>query len=364
MSGTLYTLCVFSGVGIVLNLMLLTWQAIYLKIERGYQFVKYGFLITYASQCLVGIAVVCVILYRDTGGESLCHAAGFLVLFGCQEALWFMCITTASLQLWSQRCVPRELRRRNVAIFLLVAATTTVIVMIISALPVTSLPYFDKERNYAFPCTPLRLPGEQGWAFSTLTIILCWIALSVTILPLIFKISRHRHCWNVSETSETTVHIHSITPCTQCQLYTTMCLMATGWSIILIILTAGYFSSGFDNDRLQWVLGFCVACTLIVPPIIPVVVRFIKKFIHTEDPKLNALRSLMKNTPKKLETIHKLNPRDQDQVRIDTHKHIFTDTHLQTHTTTPKHTHTYIYTHTHTHIYIYIYIYMALLPSK
>ena len=314
----MYSLCVFSGFGIVLNLVVLTWQGLYLQVDRGYRFVKLGLLMTYAAQCLVGVAVVCIILYRDVGGSSLCDAAGFLVLFGGQMALWSMSITTASLQLWIRRCVSREFRRRNVTIFTLVAVTCGGIVTIISVLPITNLAYFETDQDFAFTCTPLRLPGEQGWAFSTLTLILCWMALCFTLLPLLFQLSKHNHCCRPqssdSSKKDAAAQLRFITPCVQCQLYASLALMAAGWAIVLIILSAGYSSSGHDNDNLQWVLGFVITCTLVVPPVVQLLGRVIRHYWHQEDQELSTLRNLLKCTPKKLNAVHKLTSQDQDHV--------------------------------------------------
>ena len=294
MSGISYSLCVFSGVGIVLNLVVLTWQGLYLQLDRGYRFVKLSLLLTYASQCLVVIAIVGIILYRDVGGSSLCNAAGFMVLFGVQMTLWSMCMTTSSLQLWIRRCVSRELRRCNVTIFILVAATCCVVVTIISLLPITNLAYFETEKVYAFTCTPLRLPGEQGWAFSTLTLILSWMALCLTLLPLIFQFYRHNHCCRTqtSYRKNAATQLRFITPCVQCQLYVSLALMSAGWTIVLIILSAGYSSSEHDNDDLQWVLGFIITCTLVIPPVMQLIGRLVRHLWHQEDQDLTALRYL------------------------------------------------------------------------
>ena len=277
----LYCLCAVAAGAAILNAVFLLWQALKLRKPKGFDFVKHSLLLLDAFFSLTALALVLLVLYRDVGGNALCDAGGYLIIAGSQLALWFQATACISLLLWMRKSLSPDLQRRNGPIFALIASAQALVIAIISALPYMNLPYFDSREDFYYTCTPLRLPGEEGWAYSSLLLILDWIAVVIGAGALI-KISIHcSSCRQPSiSAAEKLEELHSEGRKLrqQRQSFLTLAMCLVGWVAVLIIANITYFSKGnLDQDAGQWILGFCLSITLCLRPIFNISYQFISK---------------------------------------------------------------------------------------
>ena len=279
----LYTLCVFAAGAAILNAVFLLWQALKLHKPRGFTFVKHSLLLLDAFYSLTALALVLIILYRDVGGNSLCDAGGYLILAGSQLALWFQATACIALLLWIRKSLSPDLQRRNGPIFAVIACAQCLVIAIISALPYMNLPYFDNTGEYYFTCTPLKLPGEKGWAYSLLLLILDWISVVIGAGALV-KISIHcSSCRQppvpAAEKLEE-IHTEGSKLRQQRQSFLTLAVCLTGWVAVLVIANITYFSNDkLDQDAGQWILGFCLSITLCLRPVFSVGHQLISRWL-------------------------------------------------------------------------------------
>ena len=267
----LYSLCAVAAGAAILNAVFLLWQALKLHRPKGFAFVKHSLLLLNAFYSLTGLALVLLVLYRDAGGSSLCDAGGYLILVGSQLALWFQATSCISLLVWIRKSISPDIQRRNGPIFALIACAQCLVIATISALPYMNLPYFDNTGGFYFTCTPLKLPGEKGWAYSTLLLILDWISVVIGAGALI-KISIH--CSSCRQPSIPAAekleefYTDGSKLRQQRQSFLTLTVCLAGWIAVLVIANITYFSSGkLDQDAAQWILGFCLSITLCLRPV-------------------------------------------------------------------------------------------------
>ena len=265
-TGLLYSLCAIAAIGVLLNVILVFWQLFTYTFERGFRFVKGALILLDIFYVLTGLAVIFLLVYEDVGVQFLCKAGGFLVLFATQEAVWILATSCVSLLLWKRRSLSKDFQRRSVTIFLLIVCAQSLVLLIVSVLPFTRLQYFDSRSEYYFLCAPFRLPGEQGWAFSTLVIILDWIALGVSVVTLAVVSVRYSTC-NDPELSpaDKLTESRSNKRQVQRQLFLSLVTGSAGWGTVLVLVSVSYFSNGrLDKGTVQWILGFCISATIIV----------------------------------------------------------------------------------------------------
>ncbi len=268
----LYILCVIAGGAAILNTVLLLWQALRIKKDKGFQFAKYSVLLLDAAFSVTALALVLLVMYKDVGGDSVCTAGGYLILAGSQLSLWFQATSSISLLLWKKKTLSPDLQRRNVPIFFLIASAQCLVICVISLLPFLKLPYFDNTlEEYYYICTPLRVPNEKGWAFSTLLLILDWIACLICGGALI-KISLHYSSCRqppvpAAEKLEE-LQLNGSKLRQQRQTFLTLVISLVGWTSVLVIINITFFSKGkLDAETTQWILGFCLGVTLCLRPL-------------------------------------------------------------------------------------------------
>ncbi len=268
--GLLYSLCAVAAAAAILNAVLLLWQALKLHKTKGFSFVKYSLLLLDAFYSLTALALILIVLYRDTGGKSLCAAGGYLILAGSQLSLWIQTTSCVSLLLWMKKSLSPDWQRRNVLFFGLIAFAQCFVIAVVAAIPYMGLPYFDSSQAFYFTCTPLQLPGQEGWTYAVLVLILDWIALAVGIVALV-KICLHcSSCRNpVVSAAERLEELYVERSCArqQRQAFLTLAVCSAGWAAVLVLANVTYFSDGkLDRNTGQWVLGFGLGVTLCLRP--------------------------------------------------------------------------------------------------
>lgn len=306
----LYCLCALAAIGVLADVILLVWQLMTHKFDRGFRFVKGALVLFDLFYALTGLAVILLLLYQDVIAVFLCKAGGFLILFATQETVWMLATSSVALLLWKRKSLSRDFQRRNLSIFLLIVAAQTLILLTISFLPFTNITYFDVDLDYYFRCTPLRLPGEQGWAFSTLVLILNWIAVIGAVVTLTVVSIRYSKCTEpelspAGRLLETLPSKRRL----QRQIFLSLCVASGGWILVHIVISISYFSGGhLDKSAVQWLLGFFISIILILHPLTFLVHSLLCKFVfprYRKDP--TGLKSLLECRPRSLENIQRLN---------------------------------------------------------
>ena len=283
-----YTLCAFTGAGVMFNVILLVWHCIKFKPQKSNKYIKYGLAFLYFAYICTGVSVSLLILYKDLEAHWLCKFGGFLVLFASQECLWMLAACCILSLLWQRTQFPwkpqaygvKEHHRWGVPIFVLTMALKLVLLAIVSFLPLINLPFFDANSELYFLCAPLRLPHEQGWAYSTMIMIVNWVALFValsTLIASVYLAKKHAREMGLATDSglkkpwaidmafcsrgvkQYTLRLHAVLG------FNILC-----WLFILLVTSIAYFSGGaaISKEHVQWTLGFGISGTIMLHPIV------------------------------------------------------------------------------------------------
>ncbi|ELU00026.1 hypothetical protein CAPTEDRAFT_192091, partial [Capitella teleta] len=188
MSASAYALCVVTGVGVLLNLILLVWHV--MRFKGGSVFVKYSLAQLYIWHLIIGLSLALLVLQRDLPSSPwLCSGAGFLALFASQEAVWTLAASSASVLHWKLRRPTSTQRKKHAALALLSALLQAVFLAILSTLPLLNTPGGDN-----LSCVPLRLQGERGWAATVAALSLDWVAilLAVVVVIIMRRLPSHK----------------------------------------------------------------------------------------------------------------------------------------------------------------------------
>ena len=307
-AGLLYLLCAIAAIGVLADVILLVWQLMTYKLERGFRFVKGSLILLDGFYALTGLAVILLLLYQDVAAGFLCKAGGFLILFATQEVVWVLATSSVALLLWKRKALSRDFQRRNVSIFILIICAQSLILMTISFLPFTNIRYFDTVAEYYFRCTPLRLPGEQGWAFSTLVLILNWIVIGVSVVTLTVVSVRYSKCTE-PELSPAGRLIETVTSKKrlQRQVFLALCIACGGWITTHVLVCISYFSGDrLNKGTIQWLLGFCISVCLNLHPLTFLVHSLLCKWVfprYRKDP--TGLKALLDACPRSLESVQR-----------------------------------------------------------
>ncbi len=308
--GLLFTLCTLTGIGVALNIILLVWQVLKVRIEKGFTFIKYALILQNIAYALTGVALIFILLYKDSLSHFLCNAGGFLILFSTQWSLWLLATVACGLYLWRKKALPKDFQSRNKTIFLLIAVAQCFILIPISSLPFTKLEYFNNVNTYYYLCTPLRLPGEQGWGLSTLILILDWLALTITASALITVSVKYSTCRDPKRTDVTKYFDDGTVPVKRLQrmLFLNLCLSAVGWMLLLLLISITYFSKGqLDKVTVQWILGFSVTLTITSYPVAMFAYHLVTMYLLPRlQPAGAAYGALLAASPTDIDSIHKV----------------------------------------------------------
>lgn len=121
----------------------------------------------------VGLVLVSLSIYRHQ--ETLCHAAGFFLIFGLfLTSLSFL--TTGIILLSIQNPgKPSSLTKFHRNVVLVILIPEVIISAVISILPFVSDALYDKSVDFDVTCLPLRDHGQQGAAYGTLLVVIWWV---------------------------------------------------------------------------------------------------------------------------------------------------------------------------------------------
>ena len=322
-----YTLCACTGTAIMLNVILLIWHCVKVKSTKETRYLKYAFGGLTIAYAFLGLAITLLILYSDLGSTDLCKIGGFLVVFSTQESFWMLATSCLVLFLWIRSNVIRSrdfgktsedyqrlvTNKWSVPIFILLLVVKCIVLAIVSFLPMTNIAYFTIDGAYYYLCTPLRLPSETGWPYSTLIVILNWIALFIALLLLVAYNIRIRK----SITPLITPQLDLNEPKQRQQkaniklqfwMNSTLAYNIALWALILLLMSINYFSGGhsISQKSIQWIVGYLVSILIMSNPILVCVLHAVMKTSWFSHRYYSQEDNFMTSFPPKLESIQKL----------------------------------------------------------
>ena len=325
-----YALCALTGAGVMLTIVVLVWHCLRFHADTSTRFIKYAFAVLLVTYIITGFSVTLLVLHKDVASDGLCRAGGFFLLFSTQEALWMTAVTATILLLWKRSQVPWkqfqpsfESHRWSLPIFGMTLAVKGIVLGIISFLPLTDIQYFDSTSEFYYVCMPLRLPGEKGWAYSTLIIVLDWLAIVITIISLALSLVTSRKLHQLKQATHTHLtHTKASSTDNPSSKYLTLKMLITLgmstliWLLTLFLLSISYFSSGaaISQSSIQWTLGYFLCVLIMLQPACMLVVTIVMRtscFGAWMHDRFTMKTPLQKLCPKALESVKKL---DSDQV--------------------------------------------------
>ena len=198
--------------------------------------------------------------------------------------------------------------------FALVLLGMSILIGVISSLPLTDTHLFDSLSDLYYICTPLRLPGEKGWGFSLLILLLNWAAVIVIVIctAISFKYGqKYQRDYSLDRTKPSRGQQHLAI-----KIGITLTISAISWIIMLLILCINYFSVGSVIDRyaVQWILGYLLSVVILLQPVTLFLVSMVtkRKWYGAWITRLSLKKSpLYKNLPNKLDTVQKMESEQQ-----------------------------------------------------
>ncbi|ELU08604.1 hypothetical protein CAPTEDRAFT_220699 [Capitella teleta] len=246
MSASAYALCVVTGVGVLLNLILLVWHV--MRFKGGSVFVKYSLAQLYIWHLIIGLSLALLVLQRDLPSSPwLCSGAGFLALFASQEAVWTLAASSASVLHWKLRRPTSTQRKKHAALALLSALLQAVFLAILSTLPLLNTPGGDN-----LSCVPLRLQGERGWAATVAALSLDWVAilLAVVVVIIMRRLPSHKPSAKYELRHSISIPVGLL-----------------AWTVVICMGTYLFFTGA----RSSWTLAFAVSGVTAVHPAISLI---------------------------------------------------------------------------------------------
>lgn len=360
-----YTLCTFTVIGIVFNIILLIWHSVKYKSVKDSRYMKYSFGGLNIAYIFTGLAITLLILYSDVGSEDLCKIGGFLTIFSTQESIWMLATSCIVYMLWirtrivqmktqfktqvGNKCLSSSVstatstlsseysesytNKWSVPIFILILIVKCIVLAIVSFLPMTNIAYFDSNTlEYYYLCTPIRLPrNEKGWPYSTLIIILNWIALLISISAMIWSnklLWKNLRKLKTSQKWNSNIFQYPYSKDTQKQdlkveftMNISFCFNAAFWAFILLLVSINYFSGGtaISQGNIPWVIGFLMSLLIITHPLLVIILQFIvrSKWFQRRYCRTGGLEdNFLKDYPNQLENVQKIPSSSLAQVII------------------------------------------------
>jgi hypothetical protein len=322
--GLPYGLCACTGAAVMLTLIQLIWHGFKFETTKLSRLIKYTLAVLLASYILTGFSVILLVLHRDLDSIALCKTGGFFLIFSTQETLWLLVVLSVLLVLWSRRDTPQDkasgilTKSWSFPAFAVSLVGMSLVLGIVSSLPLTDSHLFESLSELYYICTPIRLPGESGWGFSLLILLLNWAAIVViaTCLGLAFRFARRLSTPAHSQIPRTTRLPGGTARFLTVKLWSTLCVSAFCWIIMLLLLSVNYFSGGSVLDRytVQWILGYLLSITILLQPVTLFLVSTVtgKSWFSTWMAKLSVEKSpLYQRLPRKLECVQKMESEQQ-----------------------------------------------------
>jgi hypothetical protein len=319
-----FVLCAITCAGILANLLLIVWIVMKRRTSQDGLLHRYTNILLHTVYVLCGLGIILLFIYDVLQtADFLCKAGGFFILFSGQFCLWGWVLFTGHLLLQQSKkpkpAAPSTTKRRR-TIYILIVVAKTVVLLALSFLPYIDIHYFDTKSKYYYMCTPIRLPGEMGWAYSTLIVVLSWTGLIVsgalTVLS-VLKFKKLSGSFSRKSLQHQAVHAYAdyyavynrrslIASCV------CVCANLVGWGTVLLIFSVSYFSGGAPHKlTIQWALGYSIAVILLVHAILRLALGsswFLGSYGRHSNSDDNGLscKHLEKKTPAKLDKLEKL----------------------------------------------------------
>ncbi|XP_045175037.2 uncharacterized protein LOC123536166 isoform X2 [Mercenaria mercenaria] len=138
---------------------------------------KYSLLYQDTAYCCLSLGLLVFFIYSFGADTSVCDAAGFFLLFGIVQCL-LSYITTGIILLSIQNPgKSSSISNFHRNIFIVIVTPEIIIGCLLSSLPYISDRLFNTDLPFDIACFPIRDHGQQGAAYGTLLVAICWIVV-------------------------------------------------------------------------------------------------------------------------------------------------------------------------------------------
>ncbi|BFZ07102.1 hypothetical protein BsWGS_10140 [Bradybaena similaris] len=153
-----------------------------------------------------GLSMGLLLVACHLGGArgSTCKAGGFFLVFGFLDFLSSIAITGIALLIIQNPAKMSQLSTFRWQLYLSFVIPQKILTIVLAALPVSSLEYFDTDSPYTLACFSVRQEGKHGAAFGAVLIFIMWVLVVVAAVPSIILVVRF---WAGSGT-----RVHASTP--------------------------------------------------------------------------------------------------------------------------------------------------------
>ena len=260
-------LCALIVVGVIFNCGILLLH--FLRFSRKLPFsVKWTHICISCLNILLCISLGVLALNQFSPSPASCKAGGYLLLFSIMILPWMIATVAGMLFLWQWQRMDEKKHRDYLSVFVLILSAECFILAIIAFLPLTTSEYFDTVTVFRLSCIPLRVAGEQSWAFSVLLLVLMWIP-STACHPIC--ILTHRQLCKLKLTTDSPKRNCEIKQKTLQARRILISIQIHGllWMVFSLVLSVAYFAQ-IDDSGMRLFLLYMAAITTVLHPILMV----------------------------------------------------------------------------------------------
>ena len=279
--GLSYALCVLSGIGILLSVVMSILIVVHKQLAKrcSMKYVRHGTLLMILANIIANVGNILVMLWNGAKDRLYCEAGGFLFMFGILESVWILLICTICLTIQMRTTLIGEnplakLRERwNVPIFLLSVLLKAVIIAMLTFLGLTKIGFFAGQSS---SCRILITLGTGSWQYSAMVVGVAWAAVIpatvISVLNVFMNESRTNPLCRNRKISGT--------PGKFCRWIAILNLMTSLlWSFVLMVATVVVFSGEgvFDGNYVDIALGYSVTLAGIASSVVAIVVLVLSR---------------------------------------------------------------------------------------
>ncbi|GFO27475.1 leucine-rich repeat serine/threonine-protein kinase 2 [Plakobranchus ocellatus] len=223
------------------------------------------------AACLaLSLGLLLISRYVAGAGKETCMAGGFFTLFGILDLVSSLTLTGFTFCLIQSPAKMSQLSTFRWSLFLGIVLPQKAVVLLLSALPVMPLDYFDRESPYPLACFPIRQEGDEGATFGAILFFIVWIVLLIGIVLVIVLSVRY---WAGPDT-----RVHASSPSLwqmqkmeQARTHHKFTLLETGLcSASVLLLTVVVYTNTPTTAPPQWVTFMVLAALALVHVVVGV----------------------------------------------------------------------------------------------
>ncbi|KAK0058480.1 hypothetical protein Bpfe_012122 [Biomphalaria pfeifferi] len=209
--------------------------------------------------------------YIGGASQATCRTGGFFIVFGVLDlasSMSFMGITILLIQNPSKMS---HLSTFRWGVYLAMVLPQKVVILILSALPVLPIDYFDQSTPYPLACFPVRQEGGKGATFGAILFFIMWVILATSFILCVVVAVRF---WagpgtRVHASSPSLWQLQKLEQGRTLHKFTLVELAMV--VLLLFLLTLVVYSNKGLVSTPQWVAFFTVFVLIIVHVIVSVV---------------------------------------------------------------------------------------------